>query len=144
MQSSSLKNSDDVTAAFRVSSPTLPRKLQMVALQVLACVSLDTSQTLDHVEVFAGFAKVTRVFLDAGVSALSCELRQDAVFQNLFTHSLLKLKPGGCLLAAPVCSSWASTDEPATDPQRHLWAGTRCRTWPPPPKKRGGLDPETF
>ena len=108
-------NGDDVSAALLFFSPNLPRQLQKVALEILAS-PLDTQQTLDHVEFFAGFGNVTRAFRDAGLSALSYELKQDRTYQNILTDPgfiaamvyILKLKPGACMLAAPVCSSWVT------------------------------------
>ena len=97
------------------ASDVLPLKLKQVALQILRSV-VDTKQTLDHVEFFAGFANVTREFKDAGYVALSYEVTQGRVYQNLLTDAgflaacayVLKLKPGGSLLLAPVCSSWVT------------------------------------
>ena len=101
--------------ALIMASETLPLKLKQVALQILSA-PLDCTQTLDHIAYFAGFANVTREFKDQGFVALSFEVKHDRQYQNILTDAgfllaclyILKLKPSGSILLAPVCSSWVT------------------------------------
>ena len=101
--------------------PLWPRMRSVGAPATLAtlCMALCTggylpTQEIDMVEYFAGQRAVTRAFLKAGLCAVPFEIEDDSRFCNMLSPEgvanalllMLKVRDGGCSLAAPVCSSW--------------------------------------
>ena len=105
----------DDCACLVHNSGVLPQKLKTFVFKLAAAVP-DLTCSLDHVEYFAGQGRVTEAFRDAGLVGITFEVKADPVFQNLLTAEgfttavlwVLKLRPGGQILAAPVCSSWVT------------------------------------
>lgn len=81
---------------------------------LLQCPHLDTLETFDSVEYFAGAAQYTRAVVTGGRNAVSYERNDDAELQDFlgglgYCNAVLfavRLIRGGQCVFAPVCSSW--------------------------------------
>ena len=97
-------------------------KMVKAPLMVMALVAAvmchpdlqDFKQNIGWVEYYAGCEALTRAFLDIGVAALSFELKDDDVIQNMLhhlgfiyaVHIGLRIMDGGGSNTDPVCSTW--------------------------------------
>ena len=105
----------------------MPGFLQVFGLTVAACltdpVRLHGPRDLDVVEIFAGVASIAGAAKEAGYRAmafdksrvpgltdsLSSEVSEDVSCEHGFLHAVslvMRLRVGGLLWIAPVCSSW--------------------------------------
>ena len=89
-----------------------------------ACVTKD----LDHVEFFAGAMAITRSMAAMGRMAVGFEIKVDNSrydvngdlgFLNAI-NLILKIKPGGGICQAPVCSSWVWANRGASERDAYL------------------------
>ena len=88
--------------------------LQQPTLHALASqAAAGTTQDLDFVEVFAGEMAVPKALLAMGKAGASMGLRRDKLHNLLQPVGLItllalvmRLRPGGLLWMAPVCSTW--------------------------------------
>ena len=81
---------------------------------LVATAGLAAPRDLDHVEYFAGCMAVTRALIGSGRSCVGYEILRDAEGMDIlgdigFLNALalaLRVRGGGGILAAPVCSTW--------------------------------------
>jgi hypothetical protein len=76
---------------------------------------LDQGPRLQCVELFAGVARITQAFKDAGFPAQELEISRRPVSDNLLTCAgwfraismVVRVDPGGLVWCGTPCSSWA-------------------------------------
>ena len=105
--------------------------LSALLVQILLwCTKLEPARRdLDSVELFGGDMAITRGMFDLGCKSVSFDKKyypsdkEDFLTRAGFTRALaltLRIKPGGSLWGAPVCSSWGWIGRSTTKRNAHM------------------------